>query len=134
MTSVPTVCIVHPTDPADHVVINAADFNPALHRLVGAPEPDEVQPPAPVTETSGETPWIDVPTTDTAEQADVYYGYVGTFVSTVLAHKADDAKPAIAVVIDPVLLDALKASELAGKKRVSVLAAIDAQMATLPKD
>lgn len=47
MTNLPTVEIHHPADPAHKVVINKADFDPAVHKLWG-----ELSKPAPTPEPS----------------------------------------------------------------------------------
>jgi hypothetical protein len=122
MLTVPTVQIVDPNRPEDFVVINASDFDPSQHRVFGAPEPAPDADPAIDAEPASE------PAPEGAVSPD---DLLATFVDTALAQKAADVYPTIATCDSLVVLDAMRAAEEAGKKRVSIVAAIAARRASL---
>jgi hypothetical protein len=125
---IPTVQIADANDPTSFLVINASDYNPREHRLFGEPEPaaasDELLSCVELGE-SGEVP--ETAPVETAKDGDI----VTPFVSALLAQKAADVLIGIADLTDPILLDALKAAETSGKKRVSVVAAIEARLTAI---
>lgn len=120
MAQVPTVKIVNPQFAGGFLIINAADFDPAVHeRYEEAAAPVPAAPAVPAA--APETPTA---TDDPAADATVD-------PQTVLGGKVPDIKTFIRQTADPAVLVALLDTESQTLARKSVIEAIDARLAEL---